>query len=343
MSGVVVSWFCYALLLWHHNQGKRKLLYGFGALTLVTLVVAGHTGAVLTHGQNFVLAPMSSPTELTVENASVYEFAVRPIFDRKCFSCHNETRAKGGLVMTSIDKFKEGGKHGKAWVEGKPEESRMIKAFYLPLSHDEHMPPDGKPQLTAVEISTIEAWIKSGADFEKKLNQFADGDSIKFIVASFIASKAEAEAPIVEKQYNFDAVSSEVVAELNTPFRSVSPLYQNSPAIQADFFLKDNFQIKSLEELKSVANQLVVLNLSKMPVTDKDLKIISSFRNLEILNLNFTRIQGSGLSDLARLENLQSLSLAGTSVKANDLETILKLPKLREIYIWNSQVADDGA
>ena len=61
MSGVVVSWFCYALLLWHHNQGKMKLFYGFGALTLVTLIVAGHTGAVLTHGQNFVLAPMSSP------------------------------------------------------------------------------------------------------------------------------------------------------------------------------------------------------------------------------------------------------------------------------------------
>ena len=112
--------------------------------------------------------------------------------------------------------------------------------------------------------------------------------------------EAETEAPIVEKQYNFDAASSDVVAELNTPFRSVFPLYQNSPAIQADFFLKDNFQTKSLEELKSVANQLVVLNLSKMPVTDKDLKIISSFRNLEILNLNFTRIQGSGLSDLAR-------------------------------------------
>jgi Leucine-rich repeat (LRR) protein/uncharacterized membrane protein len=340
LSGVVVSWFCYVLLLWHHNQRKKKLLYGFGALTLVTLVVAGHTGAVLTHGQNFVLAPMSSPPALTVDNASVYDFAVRQIFDRKCFSCHNETRAKGGLVMTSMDKFKEGGKHGKAWVEGKPEESRMIKAFYLPLSHDEHMPPDGKPQLTAVEISTIEAWIKSGADFEKKLNQFADGDSIKLIVASYIASKAEAEAPIVEKQYNFDAVSSDVVAELNTPFRSVFPLYQNSPAIQADFFLKDNFQIKSLEELKSVANQLVVLNLSKMPVTDKDLKIISSFRNLEILNLNFTSIQGSGLTDLAQLENLQSLSLAGTSVKATDVETILKLPKLTEIYVWNSQVSD---
>ena len=143
---------------------------------------------------------------------------------------------------------------------------------------------------------------------------------------------------LTRKAVHFKAVSSDLVDKLNTPFRSVFPLYQNSPALQADFFLKDNFKTKSLEELKSVADQLVVLNLSKMPVTDKDLEIIGSFRNLEILNLNFTRIQGSGLGDLERLENLQSLSLAGTSVKANDLEAILKLPKLMEVYIWNTQV-----
>ena len=340
ISGVTLSWFCYGLLVWHYNQGKRKLVYAFGTLTLITLIVAGHTGAVLTHGQNFLLAPISSPPELTVDNASVYEFAVQPILDKKCFSCHNESKAKGGLIMTSIDKFSEGGKHGKAWVAGKPEESRMIKAFYLPLGHDEHMPPDGRPQLTAVEISTIEAWIKSGADFEKKLNQFADGDSLKFLVASFAAAQTEIPAA-VEKHYSFDAVSDAIVDKLNTPFRTVFPLYQNSPALQADFFLKDNFQIKSLEELKSVADQLVVVNLSKMPVTDEDLKILGSFRNLEILNLNFTRIQGSGLVHLSQLENLQSVSVAGTAVKAEDLEALLKLPKLREVYVWNSKVSND--
>src|SRR5690606_15547936 len=142
-------------------------------------------------------------------NASVYEFAVRPILDKKCFSCHNETKATGGFVMTSIDKCKEGGKNGKASVEANPRESRMIKAFYLPLSHDEHMPPDGKPQLTPLEISTIEAWISSGADFDKKLNQFADGDSLKFIVASFAATNAD--IPTVEKRYDFPAASPAVI------------------------------------------------------------------------------------------------------------------------------------
>lgn len=341
VSGVLLSWFCYLLVLLHNSNGIRKVVYGLGGLTLILLVVAGHTGAVLTHGQNFVLAPISTQEELTADNASVYEFAVQPILDKKCFGCHNEAKAKGGLVMTSVEKFKEGGKNGKAFVAGDPGESRMVKAFYLPLSHDEHMPPDGKPQLTPLEISTIEAWISSGADFEKKLDQFADGDSLKFIVASFAASNAE--MPAVEKEYNFAAAPSDVVEELNTPFRSVFPLYRESPALQADFFLKESFKPEFLTELKKVADQLVVLNLSKMPVTNGDLAVVATFVNLESLNLNFTSIDGKGLSSLAPLENLQSLSLAGTAVKASDLDAVLSLPKLSKLYAWNTQITQDEA
>ena len=338
VTGVVLSWFCYLMVLLQSSNGMKKSLYGLGGVTLVLLVVVGHTGAVLTHGQNFVFAPISAKEALTADNASVYEFAVQPILDQKCFSCHNESKAKGGLVMTSIDKFKEGGKNGKAFVEGNPRESRMIKAFHLPLSHDEHMPPDGKPQLTPIEISTIEAWISSGADFEKKLNQFADGDSLKFIVASFSAAKTETST--VQKNYSFDAASPDVVEELNTPFRSVFPLYRESPALQADFFLKESFDPKFLSELKKVADQMVILNLSKMPVTNGDLDVIGSFTNLEILNLNFTAIDGKGLASLTRLQNLRSLSVAGTPVTAADLEPVLSLPRLSHLYAWNTRLKD---
>ena len=334
VTGVVLSWLCYLLVLLHSRSELRKVLYGVGGVTLVFLLAVGHTGAILTHGQNFVLAPISSQIELTADNASVYEFAVQPILDKKCFSCHNETKAKGGLVMTSTDKFRQGGKNGKAFIEGNPRESRMVKAFYLPLSHDEHMPPDGKPQLTSIEISTIEAWISSGADFEKKLNQFADEDTLKFIVASFAAAKAE--APTVEKHYEFPAASNNVVEELNTPYRSVFAMYRGSPALQADFFLRENFDAKFLSELQKVSDQLVILNLSKMPVSNNDLDIIAGFNNLENLNLNFTAIDGKGLGSLKGLKKLQSLSLAGTRVKASDLEEVLSLPELSQLFAWNT-------
>ncbi|MBA4057923.1 MAG: peptidylprolyl isomerase, partial [Marivirga sp.] len=269
VSGVLLSFLCYAVLLWFNANQRKSVFFGLGVITVFTLVFTGHTGSVLTHGDNFLFAPISEPEViLTAENASVYKYAVEPILERKCFSCHNESKAKGKLVMTSIEKFVAGGENGKPWIEGNPSESRMIKAFYLPLDHDEHMPPDGKPQLTQFEIATLKAWIKSGADFEKKMAELPDGDSLKFMVTSIAASQ---QAQPEQEVYDFDAASEDVISKLNTPFRTVFPLYQNSPALQADFFVRKSFDVKALEELKTVAEQLVVLNLSKMPVTDKDL------------------------------------------------------------------------
>jgi hypothetical protein len=338
ISGVLLSFLCYAVLVWHSDNRSKQVFMGLGILSCLVLVFAGHTGAVLTHGEDFVFAPMKSKVILTAENASLYKFAVEPILERKCFSCHNESKAKGGLIMTSADEFRTGGDNGKPWVEGKPNESRMIKAFYLPLSHDEHMPPDGRPQLTEPEIATVKAWIKSGADFEKKLNQFSDVDSLKIVLADLAA--ATPLAPL-EKQYTFSSVSDEVILKLNTPYRTVSRLYQNSPALQADFFVRSSFETKALEELKTIKDQLVVLNLSKMPVTDKDLSMIKSFKNLEHLNLNFSSIQGDGLVELGSLKNLKSISLSGTAIEIDKITPLLALPELTDIFVWGTKLNAD--
>ena len=338
IGGVILSWLCYIALLWFRAEKKKSVFYGMGILSCLVLVFTGHTGAILTHGDNFLLAPISGPkTVLTAENASAYRYAIEPILERKCFSCHNETKAKGGLVMTSVDRFKAGGDDGTPWVEGDPQASRMIKAFYLPISDDKHMPPDGKPQLTNIEIAALKAWIKSGADFEKKLAQFEDQDSLKTMVASLMASLPP---PVVEKAYTFSAASGDVIRDLNTPFRTVFPLYQNSPALQADFFVRKSFEPQALDELKGIKEQLVVLNLSKMPVTDQDLSTIGTFNNLEHLNLNFSAIKGEGLAALSTLKNLQSISLSGTSIRASDLNAVLELPNLREVFIWSTRISE---
>jgi len=338
IGGVALSFLCYGALLWFRSGSKRSVFYGLGIFSCMVLVFTGHTGAILTHGDNFLLAPISKPkVVLTAENASVYKFAIEPILEKKCFSCHNESKAKGGLVMTSADRFRRGGDDGTPWVAGDPQSSRMIKAFYLPISDDKHMPPDGKVQLTTVEIGALKAWIKSGADFEKKLADFEREDSLQVIVASLMASEAP---PVVEVKYTFNGASGDVIRDLNTPFRTIFPLYQESPALQADFFVRKSFEAKSLKELKVIRDQLVVLNLSKMPVTDEDLADIGLFHQLEHLNLNFSAIQGAGLRALGSLEHLQSISLSGTAVKAKDLGTLLELPSLREVFVWNTKISE---
>jgi hypothetical protein len=335
-AGVALSWLCYGLVLIYRSQFGRAAFLALGSVAFVVLIAAGHTGSVLTHGENFLFEPIKGPPpELTAENAPAYDYAIKPILEAKCFSCHNETKAKGKLVMTDRNRFMAGGEHGSPWVAGKPDESRMIKAIHLPLENDEHMPPDGKPQLTALEIEVLKAWIHSGADFDRKLAAFPEGDSLKTAVISLVANKP---AQPTEKVYAFTSASESSIEKVNTPFVTVMPLYTGSPALSADFYVRKAYDVRSLDALTAVKDQLVSLSLSKMPVTDKELSVVGKFVNLETLNLNFSDVKGPGLSALEPLVNLRSLSLASTSVRARDLAPVLKLPQLRHLFLWNTPV-----
>ena len=339
ISGTLLSVLCYILVLTFNKYENIKVVtIGFSIVTICLVLFVGHTGGTLTHGENYVLAPLESSFKEIPLDASLYQKAVYPILERKCISCHNESKAKGKLIMSSIPKFVKGGKEGAEWIAGNPKESRMIKFIHLPLEDDDHMPPDGKAQLTKQEISLLEHWIKAGADFEKKFTDLPDGDTLKVIATALYNAVSK---PIKIKQYEFAAATPETIERLNTPFRTVFSVYQNSPALQADFFVRKSFQIKSLEELKVVEEQLVVMNLSKMPITDSDLEIISSFNHLEKLNLNFTEIKGEGLAALKTLNKLTSLSLAGTDIKREDIEGLLKLPVLSELFIWNTNITEE--
>ena len=77
----------------------------------------------------------------------------------KCFSCHNEQKQKGGLVMTSRETLLKGGDDGAVAVPGAPEESALITS--LDEEADPHMPP--KKQLSPAQIETLQQWVKAGA------------------------------------------------------------------------------------------------------------------------------------------------------------------------------------
>lgn len=338
IAGVILSFLCYGLLIvFDQNEESLNAFYLVGIVTFGFLLFTGHSGANITHGENYVLAPLMKSNTTSVNDGSVYQSNIRPILEQKCFSCHNESKAKGKLVMTSEEAFKKGGENGKAFVEGNAKESRLIQYIHLPLADDDHMPPKEKPQLTAAEIKLLELWIESGANFKVSVDELKSDDSLRIQLASM---GNHSNKPF-EPQYEFNAASEEDIKNLNTPFRVIFPLYQNSPALQVDFFVKEMYKPTALDELKKIKDQIVVLNLSKIPVKDEDLKTIASFQNLERLNLNFSDVKGTGLSQLTDLKKLQSLSVSGTEIDARSLEPVLSNPQLKEVFIWNTKVNEE--
>lgn len=319
-SGVAVSfvYFVWVLARWN-------LLVG-AALGFIALIFAGHTGASITHGEDY-LRFGSKEVEITAETV-VFNDIVQPILKAKCESCHNDQKTKGALKMNSIANLMKGGKHGAIWKAGDALNSHLIQRIKLPMNAKEHMPPLGKAQLTPDEITILTLWVKEGASFEQKLGQYSL-DFQKLVQPAALTTSS--------KEYDFSAASESEIASVNTPYCTVYPIAYESPALQADFYVAAKFDPKTLSDLSQVSEQLVGLQLSKMPITNESLGLLSKFANLEKLNLNFTSIDDAGIPQLAGLNHLEQLSISGTKIGLSGISKLLpKLPALKEIHLWNT-------
>ncbi|MFN3488300.1 MAG: chitobiase/beta-hexosaminidase C-terminal domain-containing protein [Emticicia sp.] len=332
-TGIAVSLLAYGAVIFDKKLTFKA--YSNWAL-LAIMAVAGHFGAGITHGENYLFeAWQKNAAPQFSENDPMYKAAIFPILEAKCVACHNDDKTKGQLNMSSIEKILKGGKNGLIWKAGDALNSHIVQRANLPLEHKEHMPPKGKSQLTTDEIALLSAWINEGADLKKTFKNYLASSETKKIASKLVGAKAAVKET---KVYIFPMPSESDLAAVNTPFCSVFPLATGSPALQADFFVSKKFDRKVLENLSKVSEQLVILNLSKMPVKDEDLALIANFPNLEKLILNQTDITGNTLEQLKKCKNLESIALAGTKVSKENLQKILDLPKLKEVFVWNTNI-----
>jgi uncharacterized membrane protein len=337
-GGVAVSllsalWYVFRSALRH----TKPVLLLTAVATLMAIIITGHQGANITHGQDFLLAPVLAETQqppVLLEDAEVYAHLVQPIFEAKCNNCHNEQKRKGDLVMTTTAALMKGGKNGALWDSTEQDLGLMLRRIHLPEDAKKHMPPKGKPQLTEDEMQIVYHWIKSGASFTTKVAELPPTDSLRILAVPLFQT-------IESDEYTFEPADEKKVAALTTTYRVVAPLAVGSPALGVEFFSASQFEAKQLSELLPVKDQVVSLNLAKMPVQDGDLKNIAQFKNLRKLNLSFTNITGAALDDLKGLQELKQLSLSGTRVQAQQLQTLAALPKLTRLYLWNTPVQEN--
>ena len=312
---------------------------GGAMLTVFFIISAGHFGAALTHGENYILQPLSaiSVTEnVALEDARVFDHMVKPILQNKCVGCHNNDKLKGGLLLTDAESIIKGGKSGDLIIPGNPGMSLLFKRIHLPEDDKKHMPPKGKPQLTDEEILLLQLWVKENAEFKKKVLEYPATDSIRLMAdGQFKPLKSS------EEVYEFAAADKDLIKKLNNDYRVITPLSKESPALAVDLYNRSAFKPAMLGDLLVLKNQVVDLSLSKMPVTDADLKIVGQFLNIRKLNLNFTDITGQGLKALAPLVNLKYLSVSGTNMTLTALkEQVHAFKNLQQLTVWNSGLSE---
>lgn len=316
--------------------GEKYLLFSkilLGVNTIL-LIVAGHKGAEITHGKDFLFRKKDIKEILSDTNNSLFTAMVHPILEKKCYSCHNEEKTKGGLIMTDSLSLLKGGESGRVLLPGNADSSLMVQSMLLPLEDEKHMPPDGKPQLTAQEKEIIIAWINSGASFSKKPTDYKPNESIRKLYDANSGTKKQ-------KQYTFSGADNKTLASLNSHFMSVKPLFGGSPALKASLFLASEYVPEHLKILLQVKQQLIHLHLADMPVSDRDLEILTQFSSLEKLVLNGTKVTDQGILKLSKLSKLEELSLANTNITEAIEPLFNQLPSLRQIFITDTKIPEN--
>lgn len=337
-SGTVLAFLSYLIIFYRERffVTEIKLRIASGFMFLV-LIITGHWGGTITHGDGYLTAAFQNnkSASLVLSEVRIFKDVVQPILADKCGNCHKASVMKGGLSLEDSISIFKGGKNGKAIVAGSLDKSLLYQRLVLPMTDKKHMPLSEKPQLSASELALIEEWIKLGAPFAQLLLARPETDSLRIMSMPFLENRLKKAS---EKSYDFKAASADQIAELNNNYRVVKPLGLASPALAVSFFGRANYSFDQLKALKPIANQIVHLNLAKMPVTNEQLDWISNLENLEELNLNYTDIDNTNLKALVGLKQLHSLSLVGTKINQKALETLSSFSELKALYVWNTDI-----
>ncbi|MEX1238950.1 MAG: c-type cytochrome domain-containing protein [Cyclobacteriaceae bacterium] len=328
------------------------------ASMVIFLAVAGHFGGSLTHGSDYLtrympdslrriagLPPRENKERRIITNlneAVVYADIVDPILDAYCSSCHNESKQKGELMMHTPKDLMKGGENGPAFVPGNAIESAMIQRMQLPEDHEDHMPPEGKKQISDDELQLLIWWVNEGATFDKKVTELnipGDVDSILNTLVDPDANKTE-----VEILLSSDVLpaSEATVQQLLKQGVSVAPLSNEIHWLQAQAAPNQPGD-SIIKGFVKVSEQLTWLNLGGTSVTDEGLAAIGTFKFLTRLHLGNTQITDEGLEYLKELPYLEMLNIYGTRVSDEGIRHLSSLKNLKKLYVWKTQVTEEGA
>jgi uncharacterized membrane protein len=320
-------------------------------LALPLVLVAGHLGGTLTHGEGYLTERLPSwlggrraadrqprvPAEVRV-----YAELVQPALANRCGTCHGAVQPAGELRLDTPEGLRKGGHSGPAIVPGRAASSEIVRRVWLPASHKDAMPPGGQRPLTVPEAAILRWWIDQGARFDATLGDLDVDAGIRPVIDA-MAGPLRAGAPAI-LAVKVPAADPAALARVRALGVSVEPLATGTPFLSVHCTnVAKKFGDAELAQVAVLAPQVTWLSLSGTAVTDAGLAKLSSFTNLTRLHLDHTRVTDAGLASLSGLARLEYLNLYGTAVTDTGLARLERLGELRDLYVWQTGVTPTGA
>lgn len=333
---------------------NHPLIKGLSFVLLLSILVTGHLGGSLTHGEEYLTEVLPEGIQRTFgwyseeeiaqisldetnwQEAKFYDQVIHPILQNNCRSCHNPNNIKGDLVLTSRETLLIGGKNGKIIQSNQPEESHLFQRITLPLDHEDHMPPKEKKQPKKEEVELLKAWLVSGSSFESTLGQAGIPEEL---VSPFFIRTLTSIYPEVD----LIAVSDQVLSKIKEHGFFIEPLSLRSSLLRVSCINFPSFSNEDMNILEPVYAHIAALDLGNTQIDDNLLDSISKLENLVILNLQGTAVIGNSLGKLHPLKNLVQLNLTHTQTTLSNLKKLNAHPRLEKIFAFASPAAKERA
>lgn len=348
-----------AFVLWLAKAGYLRMNRRIHSSLLVGAILAisitGHFGGNLTHGSDYLFAYAPEPIKnifgkenttdknrgslpQSLDSLVVYEHLIKPVLKDKCYSCHNATKAKGGLNLSTIAAIKEGSDEGPIVYGGESDDSSLFTLTILNPKDPKFMPPKGVA-LTYTEVKMVQWWINTGASFDKSIK---DTDITEEMIALL---KRDYDIDMEPKPYYMQhpiaSIDSSVVSAMTDVGWAVKPLSSEVSYLQVSGKGKP-INSTMLTALEMAKEHIIWLDLSNMDITDEALKTVGSLENLTQLLMNNSKISDTGMQQLQNLTHLEVLNIYNTPISDEGLQTLKSNSALRKIYIWQTNVTAIG-
>ena len=328
-----------------YQQQWQRFKAPVSVLLLCLLMIAGHFGGTLTHGEGYltqglgIVPPAATIVKKNIPNiqeALVYEDVVKPVLEQKCYSCHASLKQKGGLRLDSQEWLLKGGEDGVVLRPGNLMGSELYKRIILDPLEEKHMPPKGKLQLTDAESRMINWWISAGASFHAKAKDIAQTEQIKKLLTSFQGDVVVEEDVLPAEAV--DAAPANAIQKLQQLGVAIYPVSKGSNYLAVNFVAFAEVDKNMLVLLGSISKQVLWLKMPGIKVDDAVINAIAGCSHLRRLSIEHTGITDTQLAVFNRLTSLRYLNITDTKISIVGLQKLDQLKQLRQLYLYHTMV-----
>ena len=318
------------------------------ALILVFLIVVGHLGGNLTHGESYLFEYAPEPIKtilvsetkqkkfegVPLDSIGIYNDLIYPIFSSKCVACHNNKVARGGLNMSSPASLFKGGRSGPSIIAKDLKKSLVFNRVTKSQDNMQFMPPTGTP-LTYEEILLLEWWINDGASLKTSLIDIKPDSKIQSLLFKNYSID-------LNKKPWYEIVKLPAIDE--SVFNELEKHNFNCKKLSSENSLLDiryngsQIQEKDLLTLDKYAPYITWLNLGESRLKDSHIKFISKMKNLTRLSLQKNNLKTDALKPLLNLDHIEILNLHSTKVDKEIFELIENSKSLKKVFLWNTLI-----